>query len=417
MKTEAADESDSSSYPSEALFEFLVAEVAAQRGDVEGALAVYSRLARELHDPSIARRAVETAIRARAFGPALESATLLLELDPDSALAREIMSALLANEGDLAKARVRVAEILAKSPQARPAARAALAPPGQVQRQGGGSRGHPLARENPTTRWPKRTTPSASRRSSPPRSTSRSWKSDKALARRPSWETAAILKAQVLRKASPDEIIAFYQQFVDANPDAAEVRMQLGRELAADRKLAEARDAFREAEKRMKGDPQPAYAIGLLSLQLEDFAEAQVSFTRALKGGYREPAAVYLGLGQGRRGPEAFRRGDRLVQEGRLERLGARAAQDRHPHLARAGTRRGPRIPAAHRAAFGGRSHPGDPGRGAAAARGARRGRKTYEMLTRAVEEFPSRSSFATTARWPPSASTRSTCSRRTCAG
>src|SRR5688572_15931222 len=104
-ETEAADENDSSSYPSHALFEFLIAEVAAQRGDVESALAIYTRLARELHDPSVARRAVETAIRARAFGPALESATLLLELDPESSLAREIMAALLANEGDLAKAR------------------------------------------------------------------------------------------------------------------------------------------------------------------------------------------------------------------------------------------------------------------------------------------------------------------------
>jgi tetratricopeptide (TPR) repeat protein len=78
--------------------------------------------------------------------------------------------------------------------------------------------------------------------------------------------------------------------------------MQLGRELAAERKLADAREQFREAEKRLKNDPQPAYAIGLLSLQLEDFPEAQQAFTRALKGGYREPAAVYLGLGQAAEG-------------------------------------------------------------------------------------------------------------------
>jgi len=304
-ETEAADENDSSSYPSEALFEFLVAEVAAQRGDVDGALAVYSRLARELHDPSIARRAVETAIRARAFGPALESATLLLELDPDSTLAREIMSALLANEGDLGKARERVAAILAKSPQRGPLL---------VQLS------HLLGKFND-----KAAVLEATRMLAKPYDALAEAhyaigvaaliaaqvdlalaEADKALARRPSWETAAILKAQVLRKSSPDEIIAFYQEFVDANPDAAEVRMQLGRELAAERKLAEAREAFREAEKRMKGDPQPAYAIGLLSLQLEDFAEAQVSFTRALKGGYREPAAVYLGLGQAAEGLKRF---------------------------------------------------------------------------------------------------------------
>src|ERR1700686_4359075 len=113
--TDDALEVDGGAASSEALYEFLVAEIAAQRGDTEGALAIYHRLARELKDPQIARRAVETAIRARAFGPALESATLLLELDPESSLAREIMAALLANEGDLAKARDVLGRILEKS--------------------------------------------------------------------------------------------------------------------------------------------------------------------------------------------------------------------------------------------------------------------------------------------------------------
>ncbi|HEY4999223.1 MAG TPA: hypothetical protein VII36_08775, partial [Usitatibacter sp.] len=94
-------EADGGAANTDAMFEYLVAEIAAQRGDTDGAIAVYERLARELKDPQIAKRAVETAIRARAFGPALESATLLLELDPESTLAREIMAALLANEADL----------------------------------------------------------------------------------------------------------------------------------------------------------------------------------------------------------------------------------------------------------------------------------------------------------------------------
>ena len=106
---------DEASASSDAMFEYLVAEFAAQRGDVDGALAIYERLARELRDPAIARRAVETAIRAREFGPALENATLLLELDPESSLAREIMAALLANDGDLGKAKGLVEGMLRKS--------------------------------------------------------------------------------------------------------------------------------------------------------------------------------------------------------------------------------------------------------------------------------------------------------------
>jgi tetratricopeptide (TPR) repeat protein len=304
-ETEAVEQADAPNYPSDAFFEFLVAEVLLQRGDLDGALKLFNRLAREMQDPQIARRAVETAIRARAFGPALESATLLLELDPDSTLAREIMAALLANEGDLGRARDRVATILEKESSRAPvlmqlshlfskfpnkaevleATRTLIKPyddlaeahyalgvaalvAGKVD----------IAREE----------------------------SDRALERRPAWEFGAVLKAQALRKSAPEEVIPFYRAFVEANPDSIEVRMQLGRELAADRKLAEAREQFREAEKRVKNDPQPAYAIGLLSLQLEDFNDAQVAFTRALKGGYREPAAVYLGLGQAAEGLKKF---------------------------------------------------------------------------------------------------------------
>jgi hypothetical protein len=97
MADEANDQdapADESSAAADGVYEYLVAELAAQRGDLQGALAIFHRLARELHDPAIARRAVETAFRARAFGPALDSAVLLLELDPQSSLAREIIAAL-----------------------------------------------------------------------------------------------------------------------------------------------------------------------------------------------------------------------------------------------------------------------------------------------------------------------------------
>jgi tetratricopeptide (TPR) repeat protein len=129
---------------------------------------------------------------------------------------------------------------------------------------------------------------------------------DAALGIKPAWQQGAILKAQILRKSEPSQIVPFYESFVQANPGAIEVRMQLGRELAADKRLADAREQFREVEKAARNDPQAAYAIGLLSLQLEDFVDAQVAFTRALKQGYRDPTSVYLGLGQAAEGQKNY---------------------------------------------------------------------------------------------------------------
>src|SRR5258708_1918922 len=306
----AADEAppgaevDASMQP-ELMLDYLMAEFAAQRGDTAGALAIYHRLARELKDPQVARRAVETAIRARAFGPALESATLLLELDPESTLAREIMATLLANEADLGKARTTLAQILEKSVNREAllmqlshllgkfSDKAAVLEATQAvtQRYSNVAEGHYAVGGAALIAGKFHL---AMRQS------------NAAIDLRPSWQQGAILQAQILRHETPGAEICLYREVVTRNPDAQEVRMQLGRELAAEHKIGEARDQFRAAEKRANTDPQAAYATGLLSLQLEDYAEAQLAFSRALKLGYREPTSIYLGMGQAAEGLKRF---------------------------------------------------------------------------------------------------------------
>jgi len=297
--------SDEAAAGSDAMFEYLVAEFAAQRGDVDGALAIYERLAKQLRDPAIAKRAVETAIKAREFGPALKDATLLLELEPDSSLAREILAALLANGGDLQKAQGLVTDMLANSTDRAPvlmqlshlfakfpdkaavleATRAVTAPYSDMAeaRYANGVAAL-LAGKNDVA----------------------SSEADAAMDARAGFEPGAILKAQVLRRTDASKVVPFYEQFVESHPESIEVRMQLGRELAADRKLAEAREQFRAVERLAKDDAQAVYAIGLLSLQLEDYADAQTAFTKALKLNYREPAAIYLGLGQAAEGLKRY---------------------------------------------------------------------------------------------------------------
>jgi tetratricopeptide (TPR) repeat protein len=289
----------------DAMFEYLVAEFAAQRGDIDGALAIYERLAKELRDPAIARRAVETAIKAREFGPALENATLLLELDPQSSLAREIMAALLANDGDLKKAQGLVGEILAKTTNRGPvlmqlshlfgkfadkeavldATRAVTLPYASMAEARYANGVAALIANKPDV--------AAS-------------EADAAMQAKPGWDPAAILKAQVLRRTDASRVVPFYEMYVSAHPESVEVRMQLGRELASQRKLVEARDQFRAVDKIVHDDAQAVYAIGLLSLQLEDYADAQTAFTKALKLNYREPAAIYLGMGQAAEGLKRY---------------------------------------------------------------------------------------------------------------
>ncbi len=303
--TPAGDSADDGPSGQDAMFEYLVAEFAAERGDVDGALAIYERLAKELHDPAIAKRAVETAIRAREFGPALENATLLLELDPDSTLAREIMAALLANDGDLAKARGLLEGILAKTENRGPILMQLAHLFGKFRDKAAVLEATRAVTE-PYSEMPEARYANGVAALLAGNTELATKEADAALEAKAGWEPGAILKAQILRKTSPDAVVPFYEAFVAAHPDAVEVRMQLGRELAADRKLAEAREQFRAAAKLSGNDAQAAYAIGLLSLQLEDYGDAQTEFTRALKLNYREPAAIYLGLGQAAEGLKRY---------------------------------------------------------------------------------------------------------------
>src|SRR5258706_13503369 len=77
------------------LYEFLLGEIALQRGDAGLAAQTYVDLAKRTRDPRIARRAVEVANQARMPELALEAAKLWQELEPASAQALQVVAALL----------------------------------------------------------------------------------------------------------------------------------------------------------------------------------------------------------------------------------------------------------------------------------------------------------------------------------
>jgi tetratricopeptide (TPR) repeat protein len=292
-----------------AVFEFLMAEIAAQRGESGPALATLARLARELKDPLIARRAVEIAIRSRAMEPALDLAVLLMELEPESPLGRDLVASIVAGGGSVDKARDTIASIIAAN-EAKPLLLTQLA---YFFGRFSDKVAVLDATRTITDRYPKLAESHyalgvAALLADKPQIAKAEAAS--ALRMRPGWAQGAILSAQVLKKEAPAEVIPYYQDFVKRHPDSKEVRMQLAREYAAARRNAEARDEFRAMERLAPDDPQIPYAIGLIDLQLEDYADAESAFRRALGRGHQDPGAVYLGLGQA---AEAAKRPDEAI--------------------------------------------------------------------------------------------------------
>ena len=133
----------------------------------------------------------------------------------------------------------------------------------------------------------------------------RAAESKAALAIKPAWDQAAILKAQVLRKESPgggDRVLPAPSS--TAIPTRRKCACSSGASYAAaaaDRRGARAVPRGRAA--RAQGRPHVPYAIGLLSLQLEDYADAQIGVHAGRSSwGYREPGRDLPRARPGRRG-------------------------------------------------------------------------------------------------------------------
>src|SRR5258707_9125402 len=99
------------------LYEFLLAEIAGQRGNVALSAQAYVDLAKRTRDPRIARRATEVALYARMNNAAVEAATVWHETEPGSTRPLQALAGLLVAAGRHDEALPRLKKLLAGSPQ------------------------------------------------------------------------------------------------------------------------------------------------------------------------------------------------------------------------------------------------------------------------------------------------------------
>jgi tetratricopeptide (TPR) repeat protein len=293
------------------LYELLLAEVALQRGDRALAAQTYAELAGRTKDPRIARRAVEVANFARTPKFALESARVWHAADPESVQALQTLTALLVNARKVDEAEPFLAKLLARDGAA----------------AGGGflQLGRLLA-ANPDKRANLRVVRAlAARHAEVPQAQlaiaqAAFAANDDAAAleavrraaqMRPGWDAAAIYEAQVLQRTSSElaarSLVAFLEQY----PNAREARLAYARVLVGERKYVEARAQFEKLLAAFPDNSDVRYAVGLLALQLKDYATAEASLTRLLEMGFRDPNGVRFTLGQAaeeqKKWPEAIK--------------------------------------------------------------------------------------------------------------
>ena len=278
------------------LYQYLISEIAGQRGRTSLALRGMVDLAQRTRDPRVARRAVEIAFQARQMDAALEATSLWLELEPDSSVARQALAAIAGNQGTLQATKLNLASLLA---QPKRTAGVLMQLSALLSRFPDKSAVAITVNElaKPHLALPEAHFAIAQANFVAKDNKAALLAINDADKRRPGWAQAAMLKSQILRETSEDSAANFLKQFLAAYPAASDVRIVYARLLAAQKGYLQAREEFRIAQKSKPDDAEIPYAIGLISQQLEDFTDADVQFKRVIELKPGEPSPVFFNLG------------------------------------------------------------------------------------------------------------------------
>jgi len=285
------------------MYQLIAAEVAAQRGELGSAFAVYLKLARETRDPRLARRAAELAIQGRAPPQGLEAAQVWFELAPNSADAVNTLALLYAGAGrfddayPLLKAQLQVATNPADELLRTQRAMARM-------QDRGGAFGLLERLAEPYLQSTDVRLVLANGAQVAGLSARAAQEARAAVALAPDSPRAAVAAAQYLQTTDRPAAIALLRDFVARNPMVADTRLAYARLLIADGKFDLARSEFQLLMQADPKNPDLVYSMALLSLQGKLPGDARVHLQRYLEliaqptgadgGRPAEPAYLYL---------------------------------------------------------------------------------------------------------------------------
>jgi len=297
----APEAEDRSAYPNQdltenLLYEYLLAEIAVQRGNVALGAQAYVDLAKRTHDPRIARRATEVALFARMNNAAIEAATIWHEADPSSTRALEALAGMLVSVGRYDEALPRLKELFAAGD---PANRFTLLPrmlANAQDKQAALRLTQSLAAEHPKVPEANLAVARMAANAGDDRLALEEVRKARQL--RPDWESAALLEAQLLQKTSPDQAATVLADYLQKYPPAREARLAYARLLVAQKRFGEARAEFQRLMTGLPDNTDMAFAVAVLSLQLKDYDAAERYLKGLLSTPYRDKDGVRLYLGQ-----------------------------------------------------------------------------------------------------------------------
>lgn len=282
---------------SQVLYQFLLGEIAGQRGELKLSAEAYADLATRTRDARIAKRATEVSLYARQGALALKNARLWRELEPQSPKALQTLSSLLVGGGRMAEARPHLQAWLktGKGGEVFMQLHGLLAK--QKDKQAVLDLVADLAADYPSV--PEARFAVAQAAWNAGNGAKALTELDEVLRLKPGWSAAPLFKAQVLHQMR-GEVVAldYYKDYLAVMPAMREVRLAYAKHLARSAKFDESRVQFELMAQEMPDDPENHLAIGLIAMQTNDFETAEKSLTNALELGHSDAGSVRFHLGQ-----------------------------------------------------------------------------------------------------------------------
>lgn len=280
------------------VFQTLVAEFALRQGDVKLGSDAWTDLAQRTRDPQAIARATEVAGFAKQYDRALELTKLWLAVEPDSAKARQAQSSLLVLTNRISDLGPQLAALLVQDKDNlgnnllhlnRMLAR--LNDPKAVQQLV-----NRLAEPYPEV--PEAHFAMSQAAANAGDTTRALAEAEQALRLRPTWETAALIRAQQQSRQSSAQAIDGLAEFVGRNPQAQEARMTLARLLVGERRYEEARHHFERLLADNPDNLEIIYPVAMLALQQGDAKTGREQLERLLSSEFPDKPTVHFLLGQ-----------------------------------------------------------------------------------------------------------------------
>ena len=282
------------------LYEILISEVATQRGYNDLGTEGMWDVAKQTRDPRLARRAAQLALESGNLQRSTEIFRLWAELDPNSDVPARLLSSLLLRDGKVLEAGAEFAKVLQQDSEHAGQIFVQIAP--VIQSHPDKAAGLKLMQDlaQPYPKLAEAHWAVARLAHEAGNNTLAMERVQQARSLRPEWGRAVVLEAELLQKTQPQKSVAVLHDFLAKYPDAREVRVQYARLLLDQKQYPQARTEFQSLADANPDNAELAFAVALISLQMNDLAgaEAQLKRSPALRDSQKDRNVLQYYLGQ-----------------------------------------------------------------------------------------------------------------------